>query len=191
METETVGLDPYGAAAYKKLFDEIMSDLDKAVMIDRARLVMEPETPLFIFSVVLKSAPGTKTVADTATVRDDVGGAHVTIREERFAPGILKALFDTYGRQRVVQQTRFDLVVADAREAEVSVLPVSSGEEDLKEIMGAIWRTMPEGIKNRRTISSGNVITVVATEEIMQPGMMDRGRQEHALMGGTVRCTRS
>lgn len=186
MDIETVGLDPYGTEAYNKLFDEIMSDLDKAVIIDRVRLVMEPKTPLFIFSVVLKSAPGSKTIADTATVRDDVGGAHVTIREERFAPGILKTLFDRYGRQRVVQQTRFDLVVTGAVEKEVSAIPVSSGEEDLKEIMGAIWRTMPEGIKNRKTIASGNVITVVATEEIMQPEMVQRGLEEHRLMGGTA-----
>lgn len=186
MEIEIVGQDEYGSAAYSKLFDEIMSDLNKAVLIDRVRLTLNPEGPLFIFSIVLKAAPGPKTVGDVSTVRNDVGGAHVTITEERYAPDILQELFRKYGRQAVVQQTRFDLDVKDAREDEVSAIVVSSGEEDRREIMGALWRTMPEGIKNRKTFMSGGVITVVATEEVLLPEMIEAGKAEHIAMGGSA-----
>ena len=79
MDIEIVGEDPYGRDAYAKLFDEIMSDLNKAVLIDRVRLVLRPETPLFIFTIVLKAAPGPKTVGDIATVRKEV----TTWREEK------------------------------------------------------------------------------------------------------------
>ena len=187
MEIETVGSDPYGTESYRRLFDETMNDLDKAVSIERARLVLDPGTPLFVFSIAMKAAPGSKTIGDVATVRDDVGGAHVTIREERYAPSILKSLFDMFGRQRIVQQTRFDLNVTDAKETDVSPLPVSSGEEDVREMMAALWRTMPEGIKNRKTFVTGRIITVVATEEILRPEMIARGMEEHKLMGGDPR----
>lgn len=50
------------------------------------------------------------------------------------------------------------------------------------EIMGAIWRTIPEGIKNRFTIVDQNIITVIATEEIMAPYMLEKGRNIHASM---------
>ncbi len=185
MDIEIEGGDKYGNDAYSRLFDEIMSDLDKAVLIDKARLVLDPETPLFVFSIVLKAAPGPKTIGDVSTVRKDVGGVHVTITEERYAPDILSALFARYGRTAVEQQTRFDLVVNGAEEADVESMKVSSGEEDLRELMGALWRTMPEGIKNRKALISGNVITIVATEEIMTPEMVEKGRSEHISLGGS------
>ena len=186
MDIEIVAEDPYGKDAYAKLFDEIMSDLNKAVLIDRVRLVMKPEIPLFVFSIVLKAAPGPKTIGDVATVRNDVGGVHVTITEERYAPDILTALFSRYGRKGVFQQTRSELDINGADEADVSDITISSGEEDRREIMGAIWRTMPEGIKNRKTLMTDNVITVVATEEILLPEMIAEGREEHVLMGGSA-----
>ena len=186
MDIEIVGEDPYGRDAYAKLFDEIMSDLNKAVLIDRVRLVLRPETPLFIFTIVLKAAPGPKTVGDIATVRKEVGGVHVTITEERYAPDILTALFNRYGRQGVTQQNRFDLDVTGAEEEAVAGITITSGEEDRRELMGAVWRTMPEGIKNRKTMITDNVITVVATEEILTPEMVAAGREEHVLMGGSA-----
>ena len=60
MEIEVVGADQYGTEAYSRLFDEIMSDLNKAVLIDRVRLTLKPDVPLFIFSIALKAAPGPK-----------------------------------------------------------------------------------------------------------------------------------
>ncbi len=186
MDIEVIGDDPYGSEAYSKLFDEIMSDLNKAVLIDRVKLLLDPKTPLFVFSIVLRAEPGEKTIPDVSTVRMETEGVHVTITQERYAPEILAALWKRFGRNNVYQQTRFDLDVKGATEADLAEMVVSSGEEDKREIMGAIWRTMPEGIKNRRTLMDGNVITVVATEEILLPEMLAKGREVHASMGGAA-----
>ena len=186
MDIEIIGGDQYGNDAYAKLFDDIMSDLNKAVLIDRVQLTLEPETPLFIFSIVLRAAPAAKTIGDVATVRTDVGGVHVTITQERYAPDILRELWARYGRKAVYQQTRFDLDVQGASDSDVNAIVVASGEDDRREIMGAIWRTMPEGIKNRKVLISDNVITVVATEEILLPEMIRRGAEVHNAMGGSI-----
>lgn len=186
MDIEIVGGDPYGNEAYSKLFDDIMSDLNKAVLIDRVQLTLEPQTPLFIFSIVLRAAPSEKTVGDVSTVRTEAGGVHVTITQERYAPDIMRSLWARYGRKAVYQQTRFDLDIQGAKEDDVNSIVVASGEDDRREIMGAIWRTMPEGIKNRKTLISDNVITVVATEEILLPEMIERGRKVHQSMGGSA-----
>ncbi len=186
MDIEITGGDAYGNDAYAMLFDDIMSDLNKAVLIDKVRLVLEPATPLFVFSIILRTEPTPKTVADVATVRTDVSGVHVTITQERYAPDILRELWARYGRKAVYQQTRFDLDVAGAKEADVNAIVVASGEEDRREIMGALWRTIPEGIKNRKTLISGNVITVVASEEILLPEMIERGREVHRSMRGSA-----
>ena len=115
----------------------------------------------------------------------------MTITQERYAPDILSVLWAKYGRANVVQQTRFDLDVKGASEEELANMEISSGEEDMREIMGAIWRTMPEGIKNRKTLIDGHIITVIATEEILRPEMIEEGMQIHRFMGGEARCSRS
>ncbi len=191
MDVDVIGEDKYGSAAYAKLFEEIMGDLNKATLIERVKLVLKPDVPLFVFSVVLKAAPSRKTIPDAATIRFEIDGVHVTITQERYAPDILRVLWARYGRSNVVQQTRFDLDVAGAKEEELAEMEISSGEEDMREIMGAIWRTMPEGIKNRKTLIDGHIITVVATEEILKPEMLDEGIQVHRSMGGVARCSRS
>ena len=45
MDIEIIGGDEYGNEAYAKLFDDIMSDLNKAVLIDKVQLTLEPATP--------------------------------------------------------------------------------------------------------------------------------------------------
>jgi putative methanogenesis marker protein 17 len=191
MDVDVIGEDKYGSAAYAKLFEEIMGDLNKATLIERVKLVLKPDVPLFVFSVVLKAAPSRKTIPDAATIRFEIDGVHVTITQERYAPDILRVLWARYGRSNVVQQTRFDLDVAGAKEEELAEMEISSGEEDMREIMGAIWRTMPEGIKNRKTLIDGHIITVIATEEILRPEMIEEGMQIHKFMGGEARCSRS
>jgi putative methanogenesis marker protein 17 len=184
METAVSGDDVYGRDAYASLFEEIMSDLNKAVLIDKADMTLRPEVPLFIFSIALKAEPSVKTIADVANVREEAGGVHLTVSQERYAPAMLSLLWGRYGRRAVAQQTRFDLDVAGASASEIGSMVVSSGEEDKREILGALWRAMPEGIKNRRVLMDGNVITVVATEEIMLSAMMEEGEAVHRRMGG-------
>ena len=184
METAVSGDDVYGRDAYASLFEEIMSDLNKAVLIDKADMTLRPEVPLFIFSIALKAEPSVKTIADVANVREEAGSVHLTVSQERYAPAMLSLLWGRYGRRAVVQQTRFDLDVAGANASEIGSMVVSSGEEDQREILGALWRAMPEGIKNRRVLMDGNVITVVATEELMLPSMMEEGEAVHRRMGG-------
>lgn len=182
MDVEIVTNDVFAANSYEKLFVEIMSDIGKAAMIEQARLVLDPVTPLFIFSVRLKSNPADKTIDDVAGVRTDEGRVHVTISDERYAPDVLSKLWSRYGRESVDQQTRFDLDVFGATDDDVRAIVVSSSQESTSEIVGALWRTMPEGIKNRHTFIDGPVITVVATEEIMKQPALDAGMEAHKRM---------
>ncbi len=185
MEVEVNGSDPYACPAYKQLFETIMNDVGKAILVERAKLVLKPEIPLFIFSVKLVNEPVNKTIADVASTRQEGNETHLSISDEKYAPEILSQLWKNYGRDNVDQQTRFDLVVTGGNEDKIKDLLVSSGEEARKEIIGALWRAMPEGIKARHNISDGSVITIVATEEMIKPDMIEEGKALHKSLGGT------
>jgi len=183
MNIDVSGSDPYACEAYGHLFETIMNDVGKAILIDKAKLVLNPEIPLFIFSVRLVNEPVNKVVTDAASLRQDGQDVHMSISDEKYAPEILSQLWRKYGRDRVEQQTRFDLVVYGAKEEDIADLQISSGAEAKKEIIGAMWRAMPEGIKNRHNISDGNIITIVATEEIMTPEQKAMGMEIHKAIG--------
>ncbi|MDR3282105.1 MAG: methanogenesis marker 17 protein [Candidatus Methanoplasma sp.] len=183
MEVNVISEDEYGNESYSELFSKIMADINKQSHIERATLVLKPTVPLFIFSVKLRAEPSSKTVGDVANVRGEGSDAHLTITDERYAPSILEQLWKKFGREAVDQQTRFDLDVIGASESDVKALLVASDEESINDMIGAIWRTMPEGIKNRRTFIDGRVITVVATEEMMEPHMLEEGMRVHEAEG--------
>lgn len=182
MDTEVVGPDAYGNDAYRQLYDTIMNDAGKGVLIERSKLVLKPEIPLFIFSVRLINEPVQLHISDAASVRQENKDVYLAISDERYAPEILSQLWGKYGRAKVEQQTRFDIVVSKAKEKDIMELPIASGEEAKKEIIGAMWRAMPEGIKVRHNISEKNVITIVATEEKMLPDMIEEGEVIHKEM---------
>ena len=73
--------------------------------------------------------------------------------------------------------------------AEVDDIPVESSEQPIREVLGALWRVLPEGIRVRRTLEGDGVISVVATEEIMLPEYMEELRTVHETMveGGEYR----
>ena len=179
MEIDVTGPDAYGCEAYKELFKGILSEAGKAVSLEKANLYLDPSTPLFVFTVVLRNVPESKTVADAVSIRTEGKDVHITISDENFAPEVLSALWKVYGRDRVDQQTRFDIKIENADEEKISGIEIASGEDAKQEMIGALWRVLPEGIKARYNISEGRIITIAATEEIMTDELKGRAMSVH------------
>lgn len=182
-ETTVTGTDPKGCDMYRMLYEEIMYDIGKLAAVERSYLVLKPEVPLFIFSMRLKSKPAAKSIGDVASTRAERGTVYVNIVDEMYAPGTLARLWKEYGRDRVKQTDRLDITVEGVDvSAEVDALKVESEEQPIEEVVGAIWRVMPEGIRNRRVFTDGDVITAVATEERMIPEMLAEAKEIHSMM---------
>jgi putative methanogenesis marker protein 17 len=186
MEIVVTGTDVYGNKAYEDLFKNIVSDSGTAVTLERARVVLDPSTPLFIVSVVMRSNPESKKITDAASLRTEGNDVHLTVTDEHYAPQILAALWNMYGRGRVEQQTRFDLKVENGDEDRISETEISSGEDAKQEMIGSMWRVFPEGIKARYNISDGRVITIAATEEIMTQELKEKAREIHDEVRGGI-----
>jgi putative methanogenesis marker protein 17 len=179
MKVVVEGTEEWGSTTYGALFETIMADVGKSVLIDTAVLVLKPDVPLFVFSVKLKSEPVSKTVADVASIREENGEVHISITEERYAPEILAQVWKKYGRSNVDQQTRFDMDVHHADSKIIGDMVISSGEDVKRDVIGAVWRAMPEGIKARHSFTDGTVITIMATEEIIRAEMLDEALKVH------------
>jgi putative methanogenesis marker protein 17 len=182
MEIEVTGTDPFGNEAYKKLFEDLMSEVGKAVSLEKVNIVLDPARPLFIFTIILRNRPDSKKISDAVSIRTEGAEGkevHITITDENYAPAILSALWKMYGRDRVDQQTRFDIKIENADDEAIGETEIASGEDAKQEIIGAMWRVLPEGIKARYNISEGRTITIAATEEIMTQELKDIAKDIH------------
>ena len=186
MELEVTGPDEYGNEAYKRLFEGVMNELGKGVSVEKVKMVMDPLTPLFILTVVMRSEPESKKIIDAASIRTEGKEVHLTISDENYAPEILSALWKAYGRERVDQQTRFDIKIDNADDEMIARIEIASGEDAKKEIIGAMWRVLPEGIKARHNISEGRVITIAATEEIFTKELKEKAMAAHTEAKGDI-----
>ncbi len=185
MSSETVvsGPDACGNESYRALYDEIMYDVGKQAMLEGAYLLLKPEVPLFVISVRLRARPAAKKIGDVAMTRAERGTVYVSISDEMYAPGVLQSLWKAYGRDNVQQSDRLDIsVTGPDSSAEVDAIEVEAREQPIQEILGALWRVLPEGIRNRRVLTDGNIITVMATEEIVRPEHMREAEEIHAKM---------
>lgn len=188
-ETQVIGPDPYGNERYKALYEEILADIGKLAAIDRSLIMLEPEIPFFAVSVRMKARPSAKKIGDVASTRMERDIVYVSISDEMYAPGTLTALWNVYGRDNVQQTDRLDITVVGAkRSADVDAIEVESTSHPVQDILGAIWRVLPEGIRNRRTFTTDDVITAIATEEIMRPEHIEKGKALHESMvnGGVL-----
>lgn len=188
-ETVVIGPDPYGNERYKLLYEELMSDVGKLAAVEKSYLRLEPEVPLFVASVMMKSKPAAKIISGVASTRSERDMVYVSISDEMYAPGILQALWHRYGRDNVQQIDRLDISVKGAKNSfEVDDIPVESHEQPIQEVLSALYRVLPEGIRVRRTYSDGDVITVVATEERMRPEFLEKAEKIHEAMqkGGEI-----
>ena len=181
--TTVVGTDEFGNEQYRALYEEIMGDVGKLAAVEKSYLVLKPTVPLFIISLKMKARPAARTIGTVASTRTEQDTVYVSITDELYAPGILTALWNRYGRDNVQQLDRLDISVIGAESSfEVDEIVVESDEQPIQEILGALFRVLPEGIRVRRTFFDGDVVTIVATEERMLPEYLDEGMKIHEEM---------
>lgn len=179
MRLTVEGTDDYGIAAYEELFRRILSDMGKSRAIEHARLVLRPEEPLFIYSVRLRAKPEKLMMRDVSEFRQEGNDVLLVISDERHAPTILSRLWSRYGRDSVDQRTRFEMLVKNASAKDMESIEVVSGDKVKNEMIDALWRTLPEGMKTRYHFSGPQTVTILATEGILQPDHKDEARKVH------------
>jgi hypothetical protein len=81
----------------------------------------------------------------------------------------------------VTQLNRAEIVIAGVGE-EVGELALDPEEELRKRLLDIIWRLLPEGLKIRHEIVTGDILTVAATEHGMKKDFVGMAEKLHKEM---------
>ncbi|HVO78053.1 MAG TPA: methanogenesis marker 17 protein [Methanomassiliicoccales archaeon] len=182
MNIRVEGTEEQGDQVYGVLFERILISLGLTNRIEGARIIIKPEAPLFVISIRLRQARMAVKVSDIANLEQKGVDTYAVITDESYAPALLAMLWKKFGRDRIEQITRLELLVHHSQKEEVGSLELNPGHELKKDVLDAVWRLMPEGFKVRHNILSENVLTVVATEHNMLPEYVEMGEKLHKSM---------
>lgn len=182
MNITVEGSEEYGNSVYGELFERILVDLGLANRVEDVKMVIEPEKPLFLVSVRMRKARTAVKLSDICTITPRDGNAYLVINNESYAPALLALLWKQFGRDRVEQLSRLEILTHGIPPERVQDLPLDPGEELKKEVLDAIWRLLPEGFKNRHNLFTENVMTIASTEHDMKPEFVQLAEEVHKEM---------
>jgi putative methanogenesis marker protein 17 len=182
MNIQVEGSEEYGNEVYVELFERILIDLGLTNRVEGAKLLIYPEKHLFIVTVRMRQARTTVKVGEVADVSDREGNAFLVIRNESYAPALLALLWKQFGRERIEQLSRLEILAHGVTTERIEGLQISPGEELRKEVLDAIWRLLPEGFKVRHNLFDENVMTIVSTEHTMDDEFLQMGEKAHEQM---------
>lgn len=168
---------------FEWIFRQILQDLGITRSVLAFRIIADPAAPYFLISIRLGRARSAVKVSDMAQLNPHTGGTAITITDEGWAPALLNKLWQKYGRDRVEQLTRFEMLVRGADVDELSELELDPGEELKSKILDAVWRVFPEGFTVRYNIVDDRAMTIIGTEHDMNPRWIEIAQMVHEEMG--------
>ena len=177
MNISVKGTEEHGNQLYADLFKRILVDLGLANRIEEARIVILPEKPLFLIGVRTRKARTTVRLDEIASVEEKGNNTYLNIANESYAPVLLANLWKRFGRERIEQLSRLEVLCHGIKPDKLRSIELDPGQELKKELLDALWRLMPEGFKVHHTLSSDTVMTIAATEHLMTDELISMAKQ--------------
>jgi len=168
------------AAPYRRIIEDVISDLTIAGAIGRLKIVIRPEDSLFQMAIILRAGLPLVKVGDFADVEKGTSmkEVQIKIREERPLPRLLEHLWARYGRGAVAQPERRTLLIT-VEDPKTEILLIKEMVVDdprrtlRSRLVDMAIRSTPEGFRVRYHSLDDNYFVFVASEDIMKQEWID------------------
>lgn len=171
--------DKTGAEVYDMVVRQILQDLQITRAVKDLRVYADPREPVFIVVINYEKTAPALSLLDIAEYEKDrkANEIFLTIKDENYLPELLSLLWETEGRNKVHQSSRYEVIVDDPQ-TDIKNMVVHNPEEDLrKKIYDALFRIIPEGFRVVDHHSEGNIIALTASDEIIKDEWLQKTRE--------------
>jgi putative methanogenesis marker protein 17 len=171
--------DREGAAKYREVISDILSDLNLVRAIGRLKVYVDPKAPVFIIVGLFRPGLAKLTLGDVADISSVTEGLLVSVREELYASKALGKLWAMYGRENIIQTDRAAVIVPARGDFakqmdDVSSIVVYDPQEELKKnVIDALLRITPEGFRVRKHFIDERMLAFIASEDPIKPEWME------------------
>jgi len=158
-----------GGDQYKYIVEKSIEDLGLGGNIDEVRLFIRLEDPVFILSIRFKEYIGRNTISELGSVDMRSGGVRITLDSEVDLGDTLKTLWTMYGRDKVEQAGRMEIMVNDVEPEVVKSIKIREKAIDISAKVNELAsRIIPEGFRVRNATKGNGVMTFIAAEDPMK-----------------------
>ena len=171
--------DERGAEVYEIIIKQIFQDLVLGAAVDDLRAYVNPDDPVFILAIKMKNTSSVVKFEDVANLTyvkaEDV--TRILVDNENYLPNILKQLWKRFSREEIYQPNRYQLEITGDN-TDLKTLIIDDPHSNLqRRIYDAIFRILPEGFKIIKDMSTENIITVVATDELIADAWIEKANE--------------
>ncbi len=171
--------DERGAEVYEIIIKQIFQDLVLGASVDDLRAYVNPDDPVFVLAIKMRKTSNVIRFEDVASLKYDKADnvTRIIVDNENYLPNILKILWMQFSRDEIYQPNRYQLEI-EGDYTELKSAVVDDPHSNLqRRIYDAIFRILPEGFKNIEDLSTEDIVTVVATDELIKDEWIDKAHE--------------
>lgn len=143
-----------------------MEDLALGGSVQTVHMFIRSDGPIFIIKIKYREFVGRNTFGELSHILERGNGVRIILESEVDLGDALKALWNVFGRDRVEQVGRMDIVVSRAREDEVRNIKIRDRALDISNKINELAaRIIPEGFRIRSVTKEAGVMTFIAAED--------------------------
>ena len=158
--------DSKGGEMYRHIIERNVEDLALGSSILGIAVLIKPELPLFVIKVRYRERESKNKLGELARLEHKSGNVRVVLEDEIDLGDALKTLWSTYGRDKVEQSGRTEIVVKGADPDSLRELKIRKERVSVSEkVNELVNRVIPEGFRVRHAMKEGDLLTVIAAED--------------------------
>jgi len=158
--------DEEGKMAYERTISTVLAESTIKGLMKSVYAYADPREPVFILIIQLARGGGVLRFSEVATMKSVRDGVIVVCENDKLMPEVLRVLWEKYGRERVEQLSRYEIMVrGEIGEDLLNEVVYDPEKELMVGLMDVILRIIPEGFRVRRYIRKDDVMAVIASED--------------------------
>ena len=176
-----------GGEMYRRIASTIVTDHNLLKVLERLRIYIDPEVPIFIATGITRTVPRLITVSDLSGVTIDGSKITLLIADETYLADLLQILWNKYGKDQVSQPDRFTIEIETSGEpdlSEIERIAVADPTKGLyKDLIYSMQLICPEGFRIKKLDFMKNRFWFVASENTLPEDVNSLVDAQFAIMG--------
>ena len=171
--------DEKGAEVYEIIIKQIFQDLVLGSAVDDLKAYVNPDDPVFVLAIKMRKTSNAIKFEDVANLiyNKERDVTTILIDNENYLPNILKILWRQFSRDEIYQPNRYQLEI-NGDYTSLNTVIVDDPHSNLqRRIYDAVFRILPEGFKIIKDLSTEDIVTVVATDELIKDAWIEKAHE--------------
>lgn len=178
--------EPAGGELYRRIASTVITDHDILRVLDRLRIFIDPEVPIFIAVGITRTVPRNVIVRDFAGITYDGDKVILSIADETYLAPLLELLWRRFGKERIIQPDRFTIEMhlnTEEREGIEEIVVADPTEGLFRDLIYTMQVICPEGFKVKKQSFQNGKFWFVASENTLQEDVTPLVEEQFSIMG--------